>query len=246
MRMLAVGGVLGAVLIRETAHGQEAPRYQPGDIIRRGDRTQPFFNETYDDFLGNKPYVESNLGQLLELGRKRKTRFTFFPVGTSLQTAPVMWRQAYDEGHEIENHTMNHLHLNTLSTQQIRNEISQQQRIAKQLFGENYTQRFLRPPFGDGIIAHFDPRIQQVAREFGLIVAMWSADSRGWALYPRRDTQAINTIVNNSPAIPGDLILQHGLPADVIAAEYILQNGVANGVRNRTLANEVDNVDPDQ
>lgn len=57
------------------------------------------------------PIFESGLSNCLELLRRRGIRATFFVVGRDLR---VSWKRkliakAFDEGHEIANHSMNHL-----------------------------------------------------------------------------------------------------------------------------------------
>lgn len=217
-----------------SAYANDSAVYKPGDIVRKVDGANQTVCMTFDDFWGSEEIVRAKLSQLLDLGKRYKTHFTFFPVSTALQKASDLWQKAVENGHEVENHTYTHPYLSQESTEGIHFQLLRHREVANQVLGKSYRQRFLRPPFGDGIFK-LDPRIPQVAKEFELIIAMWSADSKGWLYYPRTDQEAISNVVRNSPAFPGNIILQHALVTDIIAAPFILEAGLSQDRQFKTL-----------
>ena len=70
---------------------------------------------TFDD--GPDPTYTT---QVLHLLRQYKAEATFFMIGFRVQRNPYLVKQVLKEGHEIGNHTMNHLYANSSSDEKLK------------------------------------------------------------------------------------------------------------------------------
>ena len=58
---------------------------------------------------------------------------TFFVTGDWANQNPDLVRRIYNDGHEIGNHTMHHLNLQTLPNEQICSELNQAEQVISKL-----------------------------------------------------------------------------------------------------------------
>ena len=86
--------------------------------ISRADVAAPYLAMTFDD--GPHP---SNTPRLLDLLAQRNIKATFYVVGTNARRYPHLLRRMVAEGHEIGNHTVNHVGLSRISDDKIRAEL---------------------------------------------------------------------------------------------------------------------------
>jgi peptidoglycan/xylan/chitin deacetylase (PgdA/CDA1 family) len=148
---------------------------------------------TFDD--GPTPGVtEAVLDEL----RMRGLRATFFMIGKQVVAAPELARRVAAEGHEIGNHTFNHVKLNTLSDQQAGEEIQKTQ----DALGGMAQPVWLRPPYGA-----FRQNQAGLAREKKLGVVLWSVDSRDWS--QPGAARIVEAVLSETK--PGSIILCHDL-----------------------------------
>lgn len=194
-----------------------------GDVFSTGDREADRIYLTIDDC-----WSPSLVGQALEHADRAGAHLTFFPVGSLLGRDATLWREVLDRGHAIENHTQTHRYLTTLNEGQMRNEIQRPRATVEELSGGAYRQRFLRPPGGSGSRSTL---VRSVAADLGLKIAMWSSDSNGWRMYPRADSGAVQFVLNNvfRHFWRGTIIIQHAVPADVLALSEILAEAQRRG-----------------
>jgi len=119
------------------------------------------------------------------------------------------------EGHELGNHTQNHRDLSRQSAANIRNEMT----WARNAILNTTDQRpaTLRPPYGA-----LNRTVQNIAREMGYPIILWSIDTRDWE---RRNVQAILSHMfdrNGRPTVRcGDIILMHDVYPTTIDAAII-------------------------
>jgi peptidoglycan/xylan/chitin deacetylase (PgdA/CDA1 family) len=164
---------------------------------------------TVDDLF--RPVDADALALLLDVGKAKNVRFSFFPTGGALQThldagKADVWRRAVAEGHEIGNHTYTHRPLTSLSDADIRGEIGRTEETLDAVLGpaSGYRMRLLRPPGGaGGFVNGGDPRIMRVITSMGYAMAMWSIDSNGTA----GNASYLAKIVAN--ATNGTIVLAH-------------------------------------
>jgi peptidoglycan/xylan/chitin deacetylase (PgdA/CDA1 family) len=203
-------------------------KYKGGDVVYRGDQNMPYIYLTIDD--GWSPTL---VEKALEIANQNSVKITFFPVGRVLKLAPELWKKVMSDGHAIENHSMTHRFMTPLSKEDMRWEILAQQDLVREVLGDpNYKQHFFRPP-GGGL----NGRLIEVCRELGLQIAMWSSDSNGWRMSPREDQDAVSYTLNNVFAnfYNGTIILQHAVPADIVALPSIINEAKRNNFRCITL-----------
>ena len=85
--------------------------------------------------------------KVLEILKEHDIKATFFVIGRQAQAFPEIVRNVKAAGHEIENHSWNHLFLlSALSPRKIEKEICATQDIVFNITGEYPA--FFRPPFG--------------------------------------------------------------------------------------------------
>ncbi len=141
----------------------------------------------------------SRTDRLLEILRRHGVKTTFFLAGNWVKSYPEYVRKIAAEGHEIGNHSYTHPHMATLSREQIRQELEENQRRIDALVGRPDVLLF-RPPFGE-----YDDAVIEVASELGYYTVQWSIDSLDW-----QDLSADAMIARILRSVErGDIILFH-------------------------------------
>lgn len=144
---------------------------------------------------------------ILDILDQYNVKTTFFLVGGWVDKYPDMLKEIVARGHEIGNHSDTHAHMNSLSEQQIRDELSSMSNKVEKLTGER--PHLFRPPYGE-----YNDRVITVSRAEGYEAVQWSIDSLDWK---DRGTQDIirqcTYRVNN-----GDIVLFHNDSNDIVNA----------------------------
>ncbi len=86
---------------------------------------------------------------ILDILKKYNVKATFFVVGSSAEKYPELLSRIYNEGHEIGNHTYNHIDTAMESTEKITREINMTNRIIENATGHSTT--LFRPPYDSGV-----------------------------------------------------------------------------------------------
>lgn len=83
---------------------------------------------------------------MLDVLKKHGVKASFFVIGKNInaESAEVM-KRAHREGHDIENHSLTHSHMATLTADSIRAEIAATSALVEQYVGER--PQFFRPPY---------------------------------------------------------------------------------------------------
>lgn len=155
---------------------------------------------TFDDGP-HKTYTKQLLDGLLELDAK----VTFFMVGQNAQSYPDLVQRAYDEGHEVANHTWSHPDLTGQGYSGTQSQLSKTNAVLDTVCGVGTT-HILRPPYGS-----YNSTVCSAA---GVPLIYWSVDTRDWAT--RNYSSTYNHIVNN--AYDGAIILCHDIHSATIPA----------------------------
>jgi peptidoglycan/xylan/chitin deacetylase (PgdA/CDA1 family) len=150
---------------------------------------------TFDD--GPTPGVTD---VILDELKKRNIHSTFFMIGKQVVAAPELAQRVLAEGHEVGNHTFNHLKLNTLPDRQVDWEIQKTQDTISDVL--NYRPSWLRPPY-----SAFRKNQIGIPQSRDIGVVFWSVDSRDWS-QPGKE-KMVNTILTHTK--PGSIILCHDL-----------------------------------
>ncbi|KAB2336269.1 polysaccharide deacetylase family protein [Cytobacillus depressus] len=149
---------------------------------------------TFDD--GPHPVLTP---QILDILAKHDAKATFFVAGNKVVRFPDLLKREVKEGHEIANHTFNHIYGNITSAK-LSSELEETDKIIKQ-FTELKSSLY-RPVGG-----FYNDVIINTALKHGKTVVLWSwdQDSRDWANPP------VNQMCNyiKKGVKPGNIILFH-------------------------------------
>ncbi len=111
--------------------------------------------------------------QILDTLKEHDLKTTFFLTGFWVEDYPELVKLISDEGHEIGNHTFSHPHLNSLSEEQVTEELKKVEDMIFEASGQRTT--LFRPPFGE-----YSNHVIKAADELGYQTIQWSIDSLDW------------------------------------------------------------------
>ena len=143
--------------------------------------------------------------KLLDILNEQDVLATFFVVGSQIELYPDIVSRAFSEGHQIGNHTYNHIDLRSATEQQLQEEITETANQIEAIIGKK--PNIMRPPFGsynDQVLAAADAAI-----------IMWSIDPEDWN--PHYDSSHIYSQVIQQ-AQDGDIVLLHDIHGSTIEA----------------------------
>ncbi len=163
------------------------------DIYRKKENNYKKIALTFDD--GPHPKFTP---QILEILSEYNIKATFFVVGINAKNYPDTMKKVLDEGHEIENHTYTHPHVNNIDFGVLKREVEYcESEIYEQT---DHKTKLFRPP--EGLI---DDEIIAMIKDLDYKVILWDIDTRDWAHTSPEDIS--NMVVNNIKS--GDIILMH-------------------------------------
>ena len=135
--------------------------------------------------------------RVLDVLRRVEARATFFAIAPLALEHPSVVSAVLEAGHAVEFHCTDHVRHTYLSRREIEADTREGLRMLRSLGVEP---RFWRPPWG--VLALWT---EEVAKDFGLRLAPWSADTRDW----RGDT-AREMLRNVEPLLgSGEVVLMH-------------------------------------
>ncbi len=166
---------------------------------------------TFDDGPGG--YTNGLLDGLAA----RNVKVTFFMVGANADCYPNTVRRAYNEGHQIAQHTYDHPALTTKTNEQIAWQLNTTDAILDRVLGQDLDY-LIRTPYGD-----YNDR---VLSQIGVPNILWSVDSCDWQLLNAE--KVCNQIV--SQAFDGAIVLVHdihrtSIPGALNAIDILLDYG---------------------
>ena len=129
---------------------------------------------TFDD--GPHP---GNTGRILDVLKRYGVKATFFVLGCNATYYPKPLLRAIEEGHEIENHSMDHKTVGR-SARELEECIGEAQRIITAMTGRR--PRYFRPPEG-----RCSPEMRQALDTLGYETVFWTIDSEDWRGKPYLD-----------------------------------------------------------
>lgn len=103
----------------------------------------------------------------------------------------------------VGNHTSDHLHLTTLTTAQVRLQVTGARTTILKVTGHDPVP-FFRFPFGE-----YDTRTLGIVNDLGYAAVGWTVDSLGWK--GTSGGQSVDTVVSRvlAAAVPGEIVLMH-------------------------------------
>lgn len=127
-------------------------------------------------------WSSQGLSEILDILEREEVKATFFISGTWLQLNPEAAREILLKGHEIGNGSVSNTPLLYLDEKSLTREIGGFNRLARELL--EYQPRLFRPPLGE-----YSGLVQQVARQEGCSLVLWTAESYDWL---SRDCSALS------------------------------------------------------
>ena len=169
---------------------------------------------TYDD----GPGAETN--RLLDKLKAKNAHASFMVLAPSAEQHPELLKRMKAEGHTIGNHTKTHRQLNTLSYDQVSQEIDAGNAAIKKATGQST--RWVRPPYGAT-----NATVDQVTRDKGVSQALWDVDTVDWK--DRNSEHVCSSAVQGARA--GSIVLMHDIhPTTVDAADCVIDGLRAKGL----------------
>lgn len=98
---------------------------------------------------------------------------TFFVVGDWVDKYPESVQALADAGHEVMNHSSSHAHFSSLTTAEIKSDISQCNDKVEAVTGVRPT--LFRCPYGE-----YDDHVIKAVRALGMTPVQWDVDSLDW------------------------------------------------------------------
>lgn len=169
---------------------------------------------TYDD----GPGAETN--RLLDKLKAKNAHASFMVLAPNADQHPELLKRMKAEGHTIGNHTKSHRQLNTLSPEQVSQEIDAGNAAIKKATGQGT--RWVRPPYGAT-----NATVDQVTRDKGASQALWDVDTVDWK--DRNSEHVCSSAVQGARA--GSIVLMHDIhPTTVDAADCVIDGLRAKGL----------------
>lgn len=147
---------------------------------------------TFDDGPGDYTY------HVLDVLKKYKVKATFCVVGKDIANYPKTTLRIVREGHLICNHSFTHADLTTLSTAQVKKEITDCQQAIKS--ATKVTAKVIRFPYGAS-----NPKVRKIVKDLKLRSLGWDVDPEDWRNPPAKTITA--RILKATG--PGDVVLMH-------------------------------------
>jgi cellulose synthase/poly-beta-1,6-N-acetylglucosamine synthase-like glycosyltransferase/peptidoglycan/xylan/chitin deacetylase (PgdA/CDA1 family) len=209
----------------ERITGESWERLPSPYLVRRGGIVPGKVALTFDD--GPDPrFTPPILDALAAAGAPA----TFFVIGLNAGRAPALVRRAFDEGHEIGNHSYSHPDVDAVGDLRLRLELETTSRLVETLIGRRPL--LYRPPS----LADIEPRTVEGAAAFaragslGYLVVDADVDPRDW----ERTSAADLTRRVLDEAEDGGVVLLHDGGGDRSTTVEALP-GIIEGLRRRGL-----------
>ena len=186
-------------------------------------RALPIYNVQRDDkcvsLTFDAAWGNEDTEQLINILQKYNVKATFFLVGMWVDKYPESVKQLSDAGMEVMNHSDDHAHFSSLSSEDIAKNISACNDKIEAITGVRPT--LFRCPYGE-----YDDNVITSAEAAGVTPIQWNVDSLDWkGLSAEEITERVT-----SKVVPGSIILFHNAAQHTPEAlpsiiEYLLSNG---------------------
>ena len=145
--------------------------------------------------------------RILDILKENNVKATFFVIGDKVAKHPDIIKRMYTEGHEIENHTFNHISVRNMDNVSFEREIRATQLIIEQTIGKK--PNFFRTPYNnlDGEYTAFDKEKLQVVNKQNLQISEADIDTRDWEVNNKE--QIVEILVNKIKDGKSGQIMMH-------------------------------------
>lgn len=179
------------------------PDYDPvARVLRHGNPAYREVALTIDD----GPHSGTG-DRILDILKREHVRATFFVVGVRMKQRPDLVRRMFAEGHEVGNHTLDHLRLDSLTPRQARHEINDNDITLCRIAGRHF--RLLRPP---GV--RYNDQVVRVARDLNYQIVSWGVAAKDFLEVP--PDYIVSRVLKGT--INGSVILLHDDYPETVAA----------------------------
>lgn len=205
-------------------------------LFKRGNRDLKELVLTFDD----GPHAPS-ANVILDVLKKENVKATFFVVGKRVQERPQVVARMIAEGHEVGNHTENHLRLDTLPASQIRSEIGECEKVVEKACGHRMT--LLRPP---GV--RYNKDVLNISKQLGYVMVSWNIGAKDF-IPTAKDGNYTPDMIRSMKVSPevitqrilkqvkdGDIILLHDNPVTAAALPSMIDALKERGFTFKTTA----------
>lgn len=138
--------------------------------------------------------------EILNILKSEGAKGTFFLVGNRAETYPDLVSRIAKEGHDVGNHTWNHISLSKNTTEVDLKSLNRTNNLIAGIIGKNCN--LVRPPYGAT-----SARVKAMLQENGWHQVLWDSDSRDWQ---NKNPDVILYRVMKSIE-PGGIILFHDI-----------------------------------
>lgn len=170
-----------------------------------------------------------NVRIILDMADEYGFKITFFPIGNVAEKSPELWREIYDRGHQIENHSYSHTDMTKLSYEEARLEITKQNDVIKNALGLDYQMSIFRPMGGTG---------RNEAWLHKLLGELNYSAIASWGLSGTRYSKETLDMLDS-----GQILLFHTTNSDVKRLKNVIPGAIEKGYQFVTL-NELYNREP--
>lgn len=144
------------------------------------------------------PWGNEDTQTLIDILERYNVKTTFFVVGDWAEKYPESVKALHDAGHEVMSHSNHHDHYNSLTAQQIIDDVTASNERISAVTG--VTPTLIRCPYGE-----YDDHVIAAIRSMGMEPIQWDVDSLDWKDY---DADTICKRVT-SRVQPGSIVLFH-------------------------------------
>lgn len=167
---------------------------------------------------------QTNTVHLLDILKKEDVKATFYVLGNRAEIYPEIVRRAYEEGHEIGNHSYSHKQLNKLSDSELDFQIQTTNEIIEEITGQ--PPKTIRPPFGE--IG------EEQTENYSQAFVYWNVDPQDWKY---KDADRVTATILEQVHNGKDIILLHDLyKTSVEAAENVIHQLKEEGYQFVTMS----------
>ncbi len=208
--ILVLSGSDAVQVMKEGSEDRLLPIYS----VERGEEKicSITFDAAWDDLDTDK---------LIEILNKYNVKATFFMVGSWVEKYPESVKKFVQSGHEIMNHSDTHPHIDQLSEEKIKTEISKCADKIEAATGK-------RPDLFRGPYGEYNNAVIRAAKSVGHETIQWDVDSLDW-----KDLDTEDIIARVTKRVqPGSIVLFHnGAKNTPAALPKILEKLLADGYK---------------
>ena len=200
--------------------------YQPSGLINSIPTDKRIVFLTFDD--GPKTGITEPILKILE---SENIKATFFLVGDNMAKYPDLVEMIYAQGHDVSNHTYDHIRLDNLDGDDLDYQLQETNRVIVDIVGKS--PRLFRPPGG-----RFNNIVLEALSKYGLRPIGWAINTSDYieGVNVRLSPTALQTKVNEvmgsvrANLRPGAIILMHngneiGIQALPLVIQYVRSQG---------------------